>query len=76
MSALGRLVEATKELTDDREYTELNDINHIGIITDKAALLTIGSTEIWFPLSQLRHYDEDIYASDWIIEQKTKGKAA
>jgi len=60
----------------DREENKYTDIpgweGEYTDYTEKAVLLRMPNTTIWFPFSQLRKAEDgqSIYASNWILEQK------
>lgn len=59
----------TLNVTDADVYTALIDFE-IEHVTAKALLVRLGERLTWFPLSQMRQFDGDLYASDWILTQK------
>jgi hypothetical protein len=66
---IDKLVEYIAELDDDRGFGEFPGEKLLRV-SGAAALFMVGDKQLWFPFKTLRHLDGEIYASDWILEQK------
>ena len=66
---IDNLIEHLDEMTNDRGFTEFSFAG-IEALGPKAALIQYGEQQVWFPYSQLRYLDDDIYVTEWILEQK------
>jgi hypothetical protein len=65
------LIEKLTEMDDDSGFTEM-PAGEFRRLSDNAALFKVKSENSthWFPLSQLRHLDGEIYVAEWILEKK------
>jgi len=69
MITIDNLMEHIEEMADDHGFTEFSFAG-IEALGPRAALIQYGEQQVWFPYSQLRYLADDIYVTEWILEQK------
>jgi hypothetical protein len=73
VSVFTKLLAQVEELEDEnqvgRRYQEFR-VNEFIRLGDQAVLVDIKGQEVWMPFSQLRKFDDDLYVTNWIMEQK------
>jgi hypothetical protein len=66
---MNTLIDKIEELDDDRGFTEFprHTVKRLDV---KAVLVTIDGDDHWFPYSQMRHLDGDVYVAEWILKKE------